>query len=128
MSFKKLRGFYGDAAINRFTAGADVADGDVVVSNTRVGVVHDERGQGVASGDEGLAIFATDEKGIEMPKATGAISQNAKVYWNPTGDPIGGTAGTGAVTATASTNLYLGRAVEAAASGDATVIVHLTNE
>ena len=54
-------------------------------------------------------------------KATGAINFGDPVYWDVDGDPVGGTAGTGALTTTATANLYAGRAVKAALSGDATV-------
>lgn len=123
--YDKLRGAYGSDAcdINRFTATANVSGGAVIVENTRVGVVVDD----TLSGAEGLAVFGTDSKGVVMPKSTGAIAKNAAVYWEVAGDPIGGTADSGAATATVGTNLRIGRAVEAAASGDATVIAHLQN-
>lgn len=128
MSFRKLRGRYDNGRVNRFTAAADVEDGDVIVHNTRVGVVHDEEGAGIATGEQGLAIFGTDEKGIYMPKATGALTANQKLYWDEDGTPIVGTALSGAVTATPTANLYIGRAVIAAASADGEALVHLTDE
>lgn len=116
MSYRKLRGDFTKATVVRFTAASDVEDGDVVVDNGRVGVVHDVRGRGVKSGEEGLMIVGTDEKGIYMPKASGAISRHARVYWT-----------SGGVTATAGSNTLIGRAVQDAASGDDEALVELTN-
>lgn len=120
----QLKGFYQDATPKRFTAAADHASGDVVVNQARVGVVVDD----VATGDDGVYIVGTDVHGVEMPKATGAIARDQKVYWDEDGNPVGGVAGSGAVTTTSTANLYLGRAAEAAASGDALAVVELTNE
>lgn len=120
----QLQGDYSSATPSRFTAAADLSSGDVVVVESRVGVVLDD----VASGDDGVGIFGTDPRGIQMPKATGAIAKHAKVYWDEDGNPVGGVAGSGAVTTTATGNLYLGRAAEAAVSGDALAVVGLTNE
>ncbi|MEL6706003.1 MAG: DUF2190 family protein [Bacteroidota bacterium] len=122
MSYAKLRGDFSLATTQRFTASADVSDGDLVVENDRVGIAFDD----TANGAEGIMIVATDGKGILMPKTTGAISRNARVYFDADGNPIGGTAGSGAMTATATDNVLVGYAVEAAASGDAEVLVHLT--
>ena len=119
MSYAKLRGAYHEAAVNRFTATADRAVGDVIVENGRVGVVTQAD---VASGEEGLAIFATDEKGIMMPKvAATAVSRNAAAYWD---------AGNAVVTNTdnAGANAKIGRFVEDAAAADTEAQVELTNE
>lgn len=125
MSYALLLGFYDDADVVKFTAAADVSDGDVVVVQGRVGVVTQED---VASGDEGLMIVGTDVRGIKMPKANGAINKHAKLYWDEDGNPLGGVAGSGAVTTTSTANLYIGRAAQPAASGDEMVAVELTNE
>ena len=63
----------------------------------------------------------------ELPKATGAIAQGALVYWNATGNPVVGAAGSGAVTTTASTNTLIGTAYVAADSGAPLVQVRLNN-
>ncbi|MEM8599291.1 MAG: DUF2190 family protein [Bacteroidota bacterium] len=122
MSYAKLRGDFGLADTQHFTAAADVSDGDLVVDGDRAGVAFGD----TASGDEGLFIIKTDGKDILMPKATGAINRNQKVYVDADGNPVSGVAGSGAVTATATDNIAVGYAVEAAASGDAEVLVHLT--
>lgn len=120
----QLKGDYTLATPSRFTAAEDLSAGDVVVVQSRVGVVLDD----VASGDDGVALFGTDPNGVDMPKATGAISRHAKLYWDEDGNPASGAAGSGAVTTTASGNLYVGRAAADAASGDANATVELTNE
>lgn len=124
MSYTKIKGYMGAADIVPFTASANQTAGDVVVVQGRVGVVKDD----VVSGAKGLMIVGTDELGILMPKATGAISRHAKLYWDEDGDPVGGTAGTGALTTTSTSNIYVGRAAAASLSGDAEAQVQLTNE
>lgn len=120
----QLKGDYTLATPSDFTADADYASGDVVVVEARVGVVLDD----VLDTETGVGIFGTDPNGVAMPKATGACTKHAKAYWDEDGDPVGGTAGSGAVTTTATDNLYIGRFAADAASGDATVAVELTNE
>lgn len=123
MSLQKLKGDQRAAKRVRFTAGADTDAGAVVTVGDRVGVVlHD-----TANGAEGIAFVATDEKGIQMPKTTGAINNQVKVYWDADGNPVGGVAGSGAVTTTASGNKFIGYAAEAAASGDAEVTVEMVD-
>ncbi|OSM07357.1 DUF2190 family protein [Magnetofaba australis] len=53
---------------------------------------------------------------VELPKATGAITQGAKVYWDNTAKNV---------TTTATSNSLIGAVTQAAASGDATAIVRL---
>jgi predicted RecA/RadA family phage recombinase len=53
---------------------------------------------------------------FELPKATGAVTALAKVYWDNTNKNV---------TTTASGNSLIGVAVAAALSGDPTVIVRL---
>lgn len=53
---------------------------------------------------------------FELPKASGAVTQGAKLYWDNTAKDV---------TTTSTSNTLIGVAVEAAASGDATVIVRL---
>ena len=76
-----------------------------------------------------IAVGKTGSVAIEevysLPKVTGAIAQGAKVYWAAAGDPVGGVAGSGALTTTASGNTLAGIAAIAAASGDATVALKL---
>lgn len=82
---------------------------------------------GVASIDaaEGENCTVSIDGVYSLPKTTGAISQGVKLYWDPAGDPVGGTAGSGALTATAGALKVVGIAFNAAASGDATVNIRL---
>ena len=117
----QLKGFYQDATPVDFVAASDHESADVVVVEGRVGVVLDD----VKAGETGVRIVGTDVRGIEMPKAAEAIAKDAKVYWDEDGNPAGGVAGSGAVTATEAGNLPLGRTAEPAAAGDALAVVHL---
>lgn len=94
MSVQKLQGFEGAAKKVRFTAGSAITDGDVVEDGDRVGVAYED----TASAAEGLIVVETDERGILMPKTTGAKTRNTKAYWDADGDPVGGVVGSGAVT------------------------------
>ena len=107
---KATRVFDEDDVID-YTPGSDVACGDVVVQGSLLGVAV----KPIASGILGSLVLT----GVfDFVKVTGAITAGAPVYWNATGDPVGGTAGTGALT-TNSSYTFAGYAAEAAAS-DAT--------
>lgn len=74
--------------------------------------------------------IAADKKGSltrdgvwSIPKVTGAISVLTPVYWDDDADPVSGTAGSGAATATSGGNKLIGLAAAAALSGDYTVDV-----
>lgn len=99
-------------------SGSALTSGQVVVTGALAGV---------SLGD--YEIGETAEIALEgvftIPKATGAIGHGVPVFWDADGDPIGGTAGTGAATATAAANRLVGYAFAAALSGDATVAVLL---
>ncbi|MBK68019.1 MAG: hypothetical protein CMP22_07820 [Rickettsiales bacterium] len=70
----------------------------------------------VTSADEG-DVFAADVVGVyEIAKATGALTEGAKVYWDNSAKKV---------TATASGNTLVGVAVEGVASGAETVKVRL---
>lgn len=115
-----LKGFDGAARKQKITAGSALSAGDVVVVEGRVLVCYED----IANGEDGMAYYATDEKGIQLPKATGALEVGEVVYWDENGTPVGGST-TGAITATATANIRIGRMAEAAASGDATGIVEM---
>lgn len=58
----------------------------------------------------------------DCPKVSGAITANQRLYWDATADPVGGTAGSGALTATAgATKPFAGIAAAAAANTDGKV-------
>jgi predicted RecA/RadA family phage recombinase len=111
---------YGDQTRIDYTPGSAVAEGDVVVQGLLVAVAT----QPIAASE--LGSLATSGV-FDFVKATGAITAGAAVYWDVDGDPVGGTAGTGALTTTSSGNLLAGKAAIAAASGDATARVLLLN-
>ncbi len=76
----------------------------------------------IADGETG----ACQTEGVfELPKATGAINQGAQLYWDADGDPVGGVAGSGALTTTPTDNTPVGKAWADAASGDAKVKIKI---
>ena len=92
-----------------YTAGADTLSGDFVLIGTIGGIAK----TAIANGKVG-AVHVT---GIfNVAKATGAITQGAKLYWDNTNKVL---------TTTASGNTIVGVAAAAAASGDATVAILL---
>lgn len=96
----------GDCLVD-YTPSAAVAAGDVVVLADLVAVAP----RAIAAN----ALGAVSVEGVwSMPKATGAISQGAIVYWDATA---------GNVTTTSSGNKRAGKAAKAAASADASVQV-----
>ena len=97
-----------------YTPVAAKSAGDVVVQGSVIGVCKTP----IAAG----ALGALALSGIfDVAKATGAVNLGAAVYWDEDGNPVGGTAGTGAATTTSSGNTFMGFALVAALSGDATV-------
>jgi predicted RecA/RadA family phage recombinase len=92
-----------------YTAGADILSGDFVLIGTIGGIAK----TAIANGKVG-AVHVT---GIfNVAKATGAITQGAKLYWDNTNKVL---------TTTASGNTIVGVAAAAALSGDATVAILL---
>lgn len=114
----------------RFTAGSDITviDADGVITPVLL-VVGDVQGfvlENVLSGANGVIVYRTDSQGYIVPAATAAIGDGVGVYWDPDGDPVGGTAGSGAATATDdATHIFIGYAMEAKGGGDATVRTQL---
>lgn len=95
----------GDPLMVDYTPGADIAAGDVVVTNDTPRVAH----LNIASGALGsLATFG----GVYAVTADGAISANKKVYWDDTNNKV---------TLTSTSNKGFGETLEAA-SGDGVVI------
>lgn len=93
-----------------YTPGSAVAAGAVVVMGTvGIGVVQ----TALAANQLGALIV---DGVVELPKASGAISAFAKVYWDATNS---------VATTTSSGNTLAGYAVAAAASGDASLRVKL---
>jgi hypothetical protein len=101
---------------------ADVYAGDVVVIGQNVYVSPCDIGY---SASVGLGLQGTPLQGgivcqgiIGGNKDTSTFSDGDAVYWNATGNPVVGTAGTGCFTSTASGNKLAGQACAAAATGD----------
>jgi predicted RecA/RadA family phage recombinase len=101
-----------------YVPAAAASAGDCVSIGSLFGIVATD----LAASERGSVVVSGQ---ISMPKVTGAISRGARVYWNPTGDPVGGTAGSGAITTSDSAGFLVGIAVEAALSGDAAVTVYV---
>lgn len=107
-----------DGNIIDFTAGAATVSGQVVVVGSIVGIAAAD----VANGNVGPLIV---NGVVEIPAATAEITVGAPVYWDADGDPVGGTADSGAATATATDNTLVGYAIAAKAAAGATVKVLL---
>jgi predicted RecA/RadA family phage recombinase len=102
-----------------FDAPADIESGQVVAVGSLVGVSLLD----VANGAVGqLAVDGV----FDIPAAAAAITVGAAVYWDADGDPYGGTAGSGAATATATDNAPMGYAVGAKALNVGTARVKLS--
>jgi len=97
-----------------YTPSSAVAAGDVVVQGTMVGVA---RTPIAASALGSLAVRGV----FDVVKAAVAFTAGAAVYWDADGDPVGGTAGTGAATTTRTGNTFMGFAPKAAGETDTTV-------
>lgn len=91
---------------------ADVAAGQVVVQNGFVGVANRPIPANTLGALTVFGVFA-------IAKAAGeGINAGAAVYWDADGNPQGGTAGTGCITATAEGNTFAGYAIAAAGATD----------
>ena len=101
-----------------YTPGSDVAAGAVVVQNDVVGVARTP----IAANTLGSLATAGIVEVVHdaVTKAAGTA-----VYWNATGNPVGGTPGSGAATLTAGGATFMGWAVQAAADTAKTVRVKL---
>jgi predicted RecA/RadA family phage recombinase len=92
-----------------YTSGADIDSGDFVLIGAIGGVATTD----IANGKTGSVRI----KGVfNVPKASGAVTQGAKLYWDSTNKVL---------TTTASGNTIVGVAAAAAASGDAAVQILL---
>jgi len=96
----------------------DIKSGDIVVIESVVGVAITDIVVGLERAVAIVDVYA-------LPKAAVAINQGAKLYYDVDADPVGGTAGTGALTTTAEGNVYAGKAMAAAAGADTTVQIKL---
>lgn len=89
------------------TPSSAVSAGDVVIQDALFGVAN----QAIAAS----ALGAIQVAGVyNVVKITGAMTAGTQLFWDATGDPVGGTSGTGAATETASGNTFIGFNVLAA--------------
>ena len=102
-----------------YTPSAVVTAGDVVVQGELVGVAKLD-----IPADRLGALAVTGV--FDFPKAAVSITVGVNIYWDEDGDPVGGTAGSGAATTTATDNKLIGKATAAAASGDVTARVRMS--
>ncbi len=86
-----------------------VASGDGVLVGSLFGIA-----AGDAAENDNVEVQTTGV--FDLPKATGAVTQGAKVYWDNTNKNV---------TTTATANTLIGAATVAALSGDATARVKL---
>ncbi len=96
-------------ALNYTPSGADIASGDLVIIGTIAGVARTDIADGKTGAVHICGVFS-------LPKASGAVTQGAKLYWSSANSNV---------TTTASGNTLIGVAAAAAASGDASIPVLL---
>jgi len=93
---------------------ANVSAGDVVVQGDLVSIAKLDIPASHLGALHRVGIY-------DVVKSTGEINAGAAVYWQANGNPVGGEAGSGAATATAGGNKFMGWAVKAAGNNDPTV-------
>jgi len=101
-----------------YTPGSNVASGAVVVQSNVVGMARTPIPANTLGSLAVTGIF-------DVVKAAEAINPGAAVYWQANGNPVGGTAGSGAATATADGNTFMGWAILTAGETAAVVRVRL---
>lgn len=101
-----------------YTASADIDAGDVVVQGQLVGIAKANISNGATGALSVAGIF-------DVVQAAESIPAGAAVYWDANGNPVGGVALSGAATATASGNTFMGFAQALTADTDSTVRVAL---
>lgn len=99
-----------------YTPGSDVSAGDVVVQENVIGIAPKAIAASVKGALDVHGVFAI------VKKQEAFATVGAPVFWDATGDPYGGTAGTGAATATVGANRRIGFVIVAAGANDEYVI------
>lgn len=92
-----------------YTAGANITSGSFVLVGTIGAIAKTDIANGKTGAVQITGVFS-------VPKASGAVTQGAKLYWSTASSNL---------TTTASGNTIVGVAAEAAASGDANVKILL---
>lgn len=101
------------------TPGSAVTAGDVIVIGNIVTIAEVDIAANV--------LGAVRTRGnFNVPKDNSDVSAGDTLYWNATGDPVGGDAGTGAMTKTVGSNKIAGTALQAAGTGvgDVDMLLH----
>lgn len=100
----------------QYTPSSAVAAGDVVIDNGLIGFAARPIAANVAGTLAVSGVFDMVHDAVQKELGD-------PLFWNATGDPVGGVAGSGAVTKTRSGNVLVGRCVKQALSTDTTVDV-----
>jgi hypothetical protein len=103
--------FYKNGRMRGYTPTVDTYPGDVVVIGSQAYLAANF----IAANT--LGAIHTDGT-WQVPKDTSTFSDGDPVYWNATGNPVIGTAGTGCCTSTSSGNTLMGVADGAGLTGD----------
>lgn len=103
------KNFIQDGKVLDYTAAADIASGQFVLVGTIGAVAIAAIANGTTGPVQVTGVFS-------VPKAAGAVTQGAKLYWD---------AANSVLTTTASGNTVVGVAAAAAAGGDARVSILL---
>jgi predicted RecA/RadA family phage recombinase len=103
------KNFIQEGKILDYTAAADVASGQFVLVGAIGAVAITDIANGATGPVQVVGVFS-------VPKAAGAVTQGAKLYWD---------AANSVLTTTASGNTVVGVAAAAAAGGDARVSILL---
>ncbi len=101
------------------TAAADIIAGEVIVTGSIPMIAT----QAADSGDK-CSLESSNQ--WKVPQKAEVITAGDAVHWDDTGDPYGGTAGSGAATATATSNTLMGECLETTAADDTYVKILLT--
>lgn len=103
-----------------YTPSSDVAAGQVIVVNGHVRIARRPIPANTLGALATCGLF-------DVAKDSSNISDGNALYWDADGDPVGGTAGTGALTTTASGNSFFGFAEADAGVSATTVSGRLVN-
>lgn len=106
-----MQNYIQEGDVIEVTVAADIESGAGIKLGSLIGVTLGKALNGETARVKLNGVF-------ELPKATGALTVGALVYWDDTAKNV---------TTTSSGNTLMGKAFAAAASGDTTGIVRLTN-
>ena len=107
--------YRGQGASLDYLASADKLDGEIVLVGSRALIV--DKAIDYSENPKGTVV----SRGLwDIPQKAETIAAGTKVYWDSTGDPVTGTAGSGAATATAGSNKLIGIAAPVQTNGTAT--------